>query len=143
MLNALHLRKSNEEKMRKKKIMIIDDNKEFAEELKEVLNLDGYDAVAFFDGTSAMGMISRIKPDLILLDLKLIGKSGFQVAYELKSFPKTANIPIIAMTGFYTEKEHMELMKICGIKTCLIKPFDSQEVIAKIEDVLEKGGEKS
>ncbi|MDH5662424.1 MAG: response regulator [Elusimicrobiota bacterium] len=124
--------------MPKKKILIIDDDREFGEELRELLELEGYNTTAFFDGTSALGMISRIKPDVILLDLKLTGKSGFQIAYELKSFPKTADIPIIAMTGFFTEKEHAELMDICGIQTCLIKPFDSRDVIGKIETVLKK-----
>lgn len=118
--------------------MIIDDNKEFLEELKEMLTLNGYDTSAFPDGTSALGMVSKIKPDVILLDLKLRRKSGFQIAYELKSFPKTANIPIIAMTAFYIEKEHTIIMKMCGIQECLIKPFDSQEAIAKIKKVLKE-----
>lgn len=124
--------------MPKKKIMIIDDNKEFSEELKEMLTLNGYNTSAFPDGTSALGMVSKIKPDVILLDLKLRGKSGFQIAYELKSFPKTANIPIIAMTAFYIEKEHTIIMKMCGIQEYLIKPFDSQEAIAKIEKALKE-----
>jgi len=58
-------------KMPKKKIMVIDDNKEFLEELQELLNLTGYDTVVFSDGTSALKMVSKIKPDVILLDLKL------------------------------------------------------------------------
>lgn len=124
--------------MPKKKIMIIDDDKEFLEEFKETLNLSGYDTAAFSDGSVALVMVSKIKPDAILLDLKLRGKSGFQVAYELKSFPKTTNIPIIAMTAFYTEKEHAELMNMCGIQTCLIKPFNPQEAIAKIEAILKE-----
>ncbi|MFB0526819.1 MAG: PleD family two-component system response regulator [bacterium] len=123
---------------KKKKIIIIDDDEEFAEELKEMLNLNGYDALAFSDSSSALGRISKIKPEVILLDLKLREKSGFQVAYELKSFPETKNIPIIGMTGFYVQKEHTKLMKMCGIQKCLIKPFDTHEVIAKIEAVLKK-----
>lgn len=124
--------------MPKKKIMVIDDNKEFSEELKEMLNLTGYDASAFSDGTSALKMVSKIKPDVILLDLKLKKKSGFHVASELKRFRKTANIPIIGMTGFYVEKEHAKRMNTVGVKTFLIKPFDSSEVIAKIKAVLKK-----
>jgi len=122
----------------KKKIMIVDDDNEFLEELKQTLNLSGYDVAAFSDGTSALGIVSRVKPDVILLDLKLRGKSGFQVAYELKSFPETANIPIIAMTAYYTEEEHTELMNMCGIQTCLIKPFDLPDAIAKIEAFLKE-----
>lgn len=122
--------------MSKKKVMIIDDDKEFLEELKETLNLNNYEVAAFSDGTSALGMVSRIKPDVILLDLKLKGKSGFQIAYELRRFPKSANIPIIAMTAYFTEKEHTELMDMCGIRTCLMKPFNPLDAIAKIEEIL-------
>jgi len=124
--------------MPKKKIMVIDDNKEFLEELQELLNLTGYDTVVFSDGTSALKMVSKIKPDVILLDLKLKGKSGFHVASELKRFRKTANIPIIGMTGFYVEEEHAKLMNTVGVKTFLIKPFESSEAIAKIKAVLKK-----
>ena len=122
--------------MSKKKVMIVDDDKEFLEELKETLNLNNYEVAAFSDGTSALGMVSRIKPDVILLDLKLKGKSGFQIAYELKRFPETANIPIVAMTAYFTEKEHTELMDMCGIRTCLMKPFNPLDAIAKIEEIL-------
>jgi len=127
--------------MPKKKIMIVDDDKEFLEEFRETLNLSGYDALAFSDGTSALGMVSKVKPDLILLDLKLKDKSGFQIAYELKHLRETAHIPIIAMTGFYIEKEHAELMNLCGIKTHLIKPFSLEDAIAKIEPVLKERGQ--
>lgn len=124
--------------MPKKKIMVIDDNKEFLEEFQEVLNLLGYDTTTFTNGTSALKMVSKIKPDVILLDLKLKRKSGFHVASQLKRFRKTANIPIIGMTGFYVEEEHAKLMNTVGVKTFLIKPFDSSEAIAKIKAVLKK-----
>jgi len=124
--------------MPKKKIMIIDDNKEFLEELQELLNLTGYAASAFSDGASALKMVSKIKPDVILLDLKLGKKNGFHVASELKRFRKTANIPIIGMTGFYVEKEQAKRMNTVGVKTFLIKPFDSSEAIAKIKTILKK-----
>lgn len=126
--------------MPRKKIMIIDDDKEFLEELEETLNLNGYEVAAFSDGASAMGAVFKIKPHIILLDLKLKGKSGFQVAYELKSYPETAKIPIIAMSAYYTERVHTELMDMCGIQIFLIKPFNLQDAIARIEAVLKERG---
>lgn len=120
--------------MQKKKIMIVDDDREFLEELTEILTLNGYDTMAFSDSTLAMKKFYDIKPDLILLDLKMNKKSGFQIADELKHSPETAHVPIIAITGYYTEKEHASLMNIYGIKSCLIKPFDPQELIRKIEE---------
>ena len=132
--------KSKAEKMKKKKIMVVDDDREFLEELKETLSLSGYDAAVFSNGATALKMVRKIKPDIILLDLKMKGKNGFQVADELKRSAETAHIPIIAMTAFYTEKEHTILMDMCGIQTCLIKPFSSLDVISKIEDALKERG---
>lgn len=122
--------------MPKKKIMIVDDDREFLEELKETLTSSGYDTTALSNSTSALKMVRKIKPDVILLDLKMQGKSGFQIANELKQLAETAHIPIIAMTAFYTEREYTILTNICGIKTCLIKPFNPLDVIAEIERAL-------
>lgn len=120
----------------RKKIMVVDDNKEFLEELTELLTLSDYDTEVFTSGMSALKEADKVKPDLILLDLKMNGKSGFQVAEELKEIPGVASVPIIAMTGYYTEKEHAMLMKVCGIKACLTKPFNPLDVITKIEELL-------
>jgi DNA-binding response OmpR family regulator len=123
--------------MGKKRVMIVDDDKGFLEELKEMLTLSGYETAAFLDGDSALRMIHRIKPDIILLDLKMSHKSGLQLAYELKRLPDV-RVPIIAMTAFFTEREHAGLMDVCGIQTCFIKPFSPQAVIAKIEKILQE-----
>ena len=126
--------------MMRKKIMIIDDNSEFLDELKETMDLSGYDTERFSDGETALRCVEEFRPDAILLDLKMSGKSGFQVADLLTNQEHTSHIPIIAMTGFFKEKEHELLMKTCGIKTCLLKPFNPLDVIAEIEHLLK--GEK-
>ena len=117
-------------------ILLVDDDRELLEELKEMLTLNDYSTDVFSDGDSALKVVSKVKPDLILLDLKMPEKSGFQVAEELRHLPGMVQVPIIAMTGFYTEKEHRTLMHICGINDCLIKPFDPADVIARIETAL-------
>jgi len=121
-------------------VMIVDDNREFLEELQETLSLNGYDTTAFSDGASALKMVNKVKPDIILLDLKLDKKSGFRVADELKHLPETTHIPIIAMTGFYTEKEHRILMNTCDIHTCIIKPFSPLDLIEEINEILQEKG---
>lgn len=118
---------------RKRKIMIIDDDAELLTELGETLMASGYDSEGFSDGDEALKMVGIKKPDLILLDLKMNGKNGFQIADTLKHMPETASIPIIAMTGYYTEKQHTMLMYVCGIQLCVTKPFNPLDIIAKIE----------
>jgi CheY-like chemotaxis protein len=73
---------------------------------------------------------------LILLDLKMPEKSGFQIATELSRLPETSRIPIIAMTGTYNDEAYGPLLRISGFRTCLNKPFDPQEVLKMIRVTL-------
>ena len=123
-------------KKNKARILIIDDNEELLEELENVLKLGGYDVVAISDGTKVSDAALKNKPDLILLDLKMSPKSGFQIADEVKSSHLLKDVPVIAMTGFYTENEHFLMMKLCGIKASILKPFKPNDLIAEIENAL-------
>ena len=91
------------------------------------------------DAGLALEIVRKTRPDVILLDLKMPAKSGFQVADEIKHFQETSHIPIIAMTGFFKE-DYVPLMGLFGITKCLKKPFPAQEVILEIELALERQG---
>jgi len=117
-------------------IMIVDDNVELLEELENLLKLGGYDVLAVSDGTKVFENALKNKPDLILLDLKMSPKSGFQIADEARDSSLLKNTPIIAMTGFFTEKQHALMMKLCGIRTSILKPFRPLNLITKIEFAL-------
>ena len=117
----------------KKKIMIVDDDKDFLEELKEVLESAGYDVVGLSESTSVPAAVTSHKPDVIILDLRMPLMSGFEVASTLRTLSDAWHIPIIAMTGFYTVEEKSFLMNFCAIKKCLKKPFNPLDIIKEIE----------
>lgn len=119
-----------------KTVMMVDDDKEFLEEMKVLLERTGYNVIALNDPSSALKLAREKRPDTILLDLRMKEMSGFEIADELKRFKDTENIPVIAMTGYYTMKEHTWLMNFCGIKKCLKKPFAPLDVIAEIENTI-------
>ncbi|MDE2009218.1 MAG: response regulator transcription factor [Candidatus Omnitrophica bacterium] len=123
-------------------IMIVDDNVELLEELENLLKLGGYDVAAISDGTQVLETALKNKPDLILLDLKMSPKSGFQIADEARNSIVLKDVPVIAMTGFFTEKQHFLMMKLCGIKTSILKPFRPLNLITKIEFALGKREEE-
>jgi two-component system response regulator ChvI len=123
-------------------IMIIDDDKVLLSELSEALESNGYIVRPFSDGKTALAAAPRIMPDLILLDLKMDKVSGFQVADKLNCSPKTENIPIIAMTGYFTQDEYSLITRICGMKKCINKPFAMEAIIAEVAKTLE-GKEKN
>ncbi len=118
------------------KVMIVDDDKEFLEELRETLVLSGYSMIAVNDSLSALDTAVREKPDVVVLDLMMPGKNGFQLADDLRHAPQLMQMPIIAMTGNFEEACN-PLIKMCDIKKCLRKPFNPLDIIAEIEAVLE------
>lgn len=124
--------------MAQKKILIVDDDKEYLEELSEMLTRSGYDITAISDGSAAIKAAQVTAPDLILMDLRMPVMSGFEVADRLKALTQTSRIPVIAITGYYTMKEHVWLMKFCCIKRCIKKPADPLDIKAEIESVLKE-----
>lgn len=125
--------------MTSKKIMIVDDDKKFLEELKEILILNGYYPIAIHDSTTVLDAAKKQRPDLILLDLKMDGMNGFQLADSLKRMQATAHIPIIGTSGIFRIENNLEenffLMDFCHM---FHKPFNPLELIDKIEKLLLK-----
>jgi DNA-binding response OmpR family regulator len=121
----------------KGRVLIVDDDKEFREELRETLDLSGYEVIEVADSRKVQDTASHMSPDVIVLDLKMNEMNGFEVAEELKRFTSTVGIPVIAMTGFFREDEHAPLMSICGISKCIKKPFNPLDVIAAIEAAIQ------
>ena len=116
-----------------KRIMIIDDDREFLDEIGETLKASGYSTILLSDSRKAVDQVCEHKPDVLLLDIKMEGASGFKIADELRRTPEAKSIPLIGVTGFYTEEEHKLFMKMCGIKTVIIKPFRPLDIIVAIE----------
>lgn len=122
--------------MRKNRVMIIDDDKVFLEELNETLVLSGYEITQVNDPLSAVDKACSVKPDLIVLDIKMSGADGFQLAEKFKQLPETSNIPIIGMSAYFDRQKYSTLMSMCGIEAFLTKPFNPVDIIAQIEKLL-------
>lgn len=121
--------------MSQTKVLIVDDEIEFASALAERLQLRGYDAKAVYHSDDAFAIAKSYLPDMILLDLKMPGKGGIEILMTIKEF--APDIEVILLTG------HMDLeCKIEGIKIgafdCITKPVDIRELITKIENASRK-----
>jgi CheY-like chemotaxis protein len=115
------------------KILVIDDNREFVDELCEVLVYNGYEVTATGDGTAAFGLACDQTPDVILLDLKMQGIDGFQVADLLRHARTTEKIPIIVMSSYFQEEDFDRLRDLYDIRIFLKKPFTMETMISQIE----------
>lgn len=122
--------------MEPEKIMVVDDNREFLEELEEILSLTGYKLRVVNDSTAALDCALKYKPDIILLDLRMQKMNGFEVAEQLKINPQTSSIPIIAMSGYFPLEKKSTLIDTNNMKTYLKKPFSVIDLLEQIEATL-------
>jgi two-component system sensor histidine kinase ChiS len=124
--------------MNKKRIVVVDDDKEFLDEFCQLLRQSNYRVDEYATSQTLLKDLEDIMPDLIILDLKLAGKSGFCLASEIRKKKRFSRIPILAMTGFYLEDNCYGRMKEFGINKYIIKDFNQYNLIAKIEEVIDE-----
>ncbi len=121
----------------KKKILVIDDDKDLSELVKSALESQGFQASVLNSGKYAVKLIKKEMPDLILLDIRLPDKDGYQICDEIKSTDETKQIPVIVFTGEDTERTLLEdIHNFYGANDCLKKPFELDDLYAKVKKLL-------
>ncbi len=98
-------------KSQDKVIMIVDDDESVREFLGFVVKKEGFKIDTAADGEEGMEKIKVVKPNLILLDLMMPRYGGFEVLRQLQTNPETAPIPIIVITGRYTDRTTAEMIR--------------------------------
>lgn len=115
------------------RLLIIEDNKELTEYLKGLLGNE-YQMLTAEDGNSGIELATEHIPDIILSDVMMPGKDGFQVCGELKSDFRTNHIPIVLLTARADAESRITGLE-CGADAYLTKPFDKKELMACLHNV--------
>jgi len=132
------LRGQNEVSMgQKKKILIVDDERDIVKALMIRLQGAGYEVVTAFDGAQAIFVAHKEKPDLIILDIRMPAGNGFGVAEKLKHSASTFSIPVIFLTGS-PERNSEERAMTLGARFYIKKPYDPEDLLDAIKRALEK-----
>jgi CheY-like chemotaxis protein len=119
---------------RPKCIMIVEDDASSREALAGILNHVGYKSIEAENSTEAVEhLYSGVLPDLILVDLKLPGKSGILLINELKLNPLFSKIPVIVVTGMLREFDPPK-----EVVAVFEKPLENEKLMKKIAEVLKK-----
>jgi len=122
--------------MEKKKILFVEDEKRLHNILTPLLEKSGYEVFDAYDGEIGLKILDEQKPDLILLDLILPKKDGFDFLESLKEKPEKKDIPVIILTNL-EEKYDIEKALSYGIRAYLVKTnYRPTEVVEKIEEIL-------
>jgi two-component system response regulator BaeR len=128
-----------EHQVMKQSILIVEDEKRVAELLGEYLKNAGYQADMLHDGLDVIPRVKTEPPDLILLDLMLPGKSGLEIAKELRAF---SQIPLIMITARVEEVDRLLGLEL-GADDYICKPFSFREVVSRVKAVLRRTGHTS
>jgi two-component system cell cycle response regulator DivK len=110
-----------------KTILIVEDNTKNRVLLRDILRFHGYETIEASDGNEGVIKAKEQKPDLVLMDIQLPGKDGFEALRELRSDPETAGLIIIALTSF-AMKGDRERILASGFDDYLAKPVDTRKL---------------
>ena len=118
------------------KILFIEDERALQKTVGEVLRQEGFEVLSAEDGEVGLRLAKSEKPDLILLDLILPKKDGFEIIEELKKNPETADLKIIVLTNLGSSKDVERAIGL-GATTYLGKiDYELEEVVSKIKEFL-------
>lgn len=122
-----------------KRILVVEDEPDLADLLAYNLHRAGYDAQVVHDGAAALAAVREAPPDLVVLDVMLPKLSGLEVAREIRTGPRTAQVPILMLTAKAGEIDEIAGLT-AGSDDYVTKPFSVKVLLARIEALLRRRG---
>ena len=110
-----------------RRVLVVDDNRDSTEMLQALISLSGHTVVVANDGFEAIRLAGETAPEIVLLDLGLPGKDGYQVVGELRAVPGLASATIIATTGYGREEDRARCLA-AGFDHHMTKPIDFEQL---------------
>lgn len=121
-------------------ILVVDDNPEMLETLERIFSFYQFEVLTAENGKVAIDRAKKDNPDIILLDAYMPVMDGFDACRILKSDPETSEIPIVFLTARYIETDKRVAGLELGADDYILKPFNSKELVTRINIILKKNG---
>ncbi|MCG6901893.1 MAG: response regulator [Rhodobacter sp.] len=112
----------------RKRVLLIEDEPNIIQAISFILSRDGWTVDTHADGQSAMAEVARRTPDVVILDVMLPNRSGFDILQDLRADPATEKLPVLMLTA-RGQKRDRELAERYGASRFMTKPFSNAEVL--------------
>jgi len=119
----------------RKRVLLIEDEPNIIQAISFILSRDGWRVDTHADGQTAMNEIARREPDVVILDVMLPNRSGYDILQDLRADPKTADLPVLMLTA-RGQKKDRELAERFGASRFMTKPFSNSEVLVAVRDLV-------
>lgn len=117
-----------------KRVLLIEDEPNIIEAISFILSRDGWDVDTHANGIDAVDQGGGRAPDLVILDVMLPGRSGFDILRELRAHDGTADLPVLMLTARGQTKDR-ETAKALGVSRFMTKPFSNAEVLESVRSL--------
>ncbi|MEO1239880.1 MAG: response regulator [Pseudomonadota bacterium] len=121
-----------------KRVLIIEDEPNIIEAVRFILSRDGWAVDTHSDGATALEAVERRRPDLIILDVMLPNRSGYDILTDLRSAPATQSIPVLMLTARGQSRDRDLALRV-GADRFMTKPFSNAEVLDAVRHLTGAG----
>ncbi|TKZ21335.1 response regulator [Shimia litoralis] len=118
-----------------KRVLLIEDEPNIIEAISFILSRDGWSVATHSNGHDAVGVVLANPPELLILDVMLPGKSGFEILRELRDAEATRDMPVLMLTARGQTKDR-EMAERAGASRFMTKPFSNADVIDVVRELV-------
>lgn len=117
-----------------RKVLLIEDEPNITEAIRFLLTREGWQVETHADGTDAVEVIVASRPDLVILDVMLPGKSGMDILRDLRELEAMSKLPVLMLTARGQMRDR-EMAEKAGVSRFMTKPFSNTEVLTAVRDL--------
>jgi two-component system, OmpR family, alkaline phosphatase synthesis response regulator PhoP len=118
------------------KILIADDEPNIVLSLEFLMKREGYEVRVAENGDDALAQVAEFMPDLVLLDVMLPRRNGFEVCQQIRASPQSPNVKVVMLTAKGRDTEMQKGLAL-GADAYITKPFATKELVARVKDLLD------
>ena len=118
-----------------KRVLLVEDELNIIEAIRFLLSREGWQVHTHENGADAVEVVRTLSPDLVILDVMLPGKSGFDILEDIRADETTRDLPVLMLTARGQSRDR-EMAEKAGVSRFMTKPFSNAEVLTAVRDLL-------